>query len=169
MEAKTKNRSGEERKERKSMTVAVRTITRVGLVAAAYIAITFALAPISFGMVQVRLSESLTVLPIVMPEAIPALYIGCLLANILGGMGLWDIFLGSFITLLAALATYALRRSKLAYLPPILFNAFGVSAYLAPLTGIPYWYWVAGVGFGQSIAVALGALLLSRFKKFIKY
>lgn len=168
METKTKGQKNRDGGQRKPISLTTKTITRVGLIAAVYIAVTFALAPISYGMVQVRLSEALTVLPIIMPEAIPALYIGCLLANILGGMGPWDIFLGSFITLLAALATYALRRSWLAYLPPVLFNAFGVGAYMASLTGIPYWYWVAGVGAGQTVAVAVGALLLVRFKKFIK-
>lgn len=130
-------------------------LTRAGLIAAVYAAVTWALAPISFGPVQFRVSEALTTLPILFPEAIPALFVGVMLANTIGGLGAVDIFGGSLVTLLAAYATYLLRGSWLAYWPPILFNAFLVSAYLAPMFGVPYWPTVGYIGLGQAGVVLL--------------
>ncbi|MCK4590192.1 MAG: QueT transporter family protein, partial [Candidatus Latescibacteria bacterium] len=111
----------------------VKYLTRVGLIGALYAALTLALAPISYGPLQVRVSEALTVLPYVMPASVWGLFIGCFLANWLGGLGPWDIFGGSLLTLLAAILTYWVRKTGkpwLAPLPPVLVNAFGVSAYL---------------------------------------
>jgi uncharacterized membrane protein len=102
------------------------------VIAALYTALTVAFAPISYSNIQFRVSESLTVLPILMPESIPALYIGAMIANIFGGFGMQDIIFGSLATLIAALGTYALRRiTVLALLCPVIVNALGVSAYLA--------------------------------------
>ncbi|MCL4426671.1 MAG: QueT transporter family protein [Firmicutes bacterium] len=130
-----------------------RYVSRGALIAALYIVITFALKPFSFGPWQFRASEALTVLPILWPEAIPGLYIGCFLANILGGLGPWDIFGGSAVTLLAAYITYHYRRSFLAYLSPIVLNAFLVSLYLAPILGLPYWSLVLSLGVSEAVVV----------------
>lgn len=83
---------------------------RAGVIAALYALLTVALQPFSFGIFQFRVSEALTVLPAIFPEAIPALFIGCLIANILGN-GIYDIFIGSFATLVAALLTYFVSKA----------------------------------------------------------
>ena len=75
------------------------------LIAALYTGLTFVLAPISFGPVQFRVSEALTLLPFCLPEAVPGLFIGCLISNMLGGFGIIDIVLGSAATLAAAWIT----------------------------------------------------------------
>lgn len=137
------------------MKISSRQIALAGIIGALYAALTIILAPISYGPVQVRVAEAMTVFPFLTPWAIPGLYFGCMAANIFGGFGLVDIFGGSLITLLAALATYFLRRYKkawLAPLPPILFNAFGVSLYLHILAELPYWLTVLYIGVGQTIA-----------------
>ncbi len=140
-------------------------IARIGAIAGLYAAFTFLLAAISFGPVQVRVSEALTLLPILYPEAIPALFLGCLLANLLGPFGAVDIFFGSLTTLIAAGLTYFLRRNYLAYLSPILCNAFLVSLYLFIFFRIPYWPTVLTIGLGESVAVlALGLPLLQLLK-----
>jgi len=114
------------------------------------------------------------------------LYTGCLLANLLGGMGLPDIVFGPVLTLAAGYATYALRKVPvLPFLPPVLFNALGVSAYLYFLLGIdfgfktiestgtlagtinwlvshPYWAMVLSIGVGQAIAVTAFGLIFMR-------
>ncbi len=133
--------------------MSIRSVARAAIIAAIYVVLTLAFAPFSYGPVQVRVSEALTVLPIFFPEAIPGLFIGCLLANVMGGLGVWDIFGGSLVTLLAAIGTYLLRRSWLAYAVPVLANAFLVSAYLAPLFHVPYWATVLYVGLGEAVAV----------------
>ena len=66
-------------------------IARAAVTATIYVLITYLFKPISYGPIQVRVSEALTLLPLLEYSAIPGLFIGCLLANILGGLGLWDI------------------------------------------------------------------------------
>jgi uncharacterized membrane protein len=137
------------------MSLSSKYIAHAGIIAALYAVITILLAPISYGPVQVRVSEALTVLPYLIPAAIPGLFIGCLLANIYGGLGIYDIVGGSFITLLAAFFTYLLSRTKkpiLAPLPPVFLNAFGVSFYLHFLFQMPYWLTVVYVGIGEIVA-----------------
>ncbi|MEW6244860.1 MAG: QueT transporter family protein [Bacillota bacterium] len=127
-------------------------MVRVGLLAAAYVALTMLFAPWSFGLVQVRVSEMLTVLPYVMPAATPGLFIGCLVANILGGLGVVDVVLGSSATLLAAFLTSKMPAPWLAPLPPVLVNALVVAWYLSVWAGVPYWMGMLSVFAGQVVA-----------------
>ncbi len=90
----------------------VRQIATAGLVAAAYTVITLVFLPISFGVYQIRVAEALTVLPFLAAAAIPGLFIGCLLANVFGGMGAVDIIVGPLITLVAAIMTRYTRRLR---------------------------------------------------------
>lgn len=143
-------------------------LAQAAAIAALYIALTVVLAPISYGFIQVRVAEVLTVLPLLTPAAIPALFIGCMIANAYGGLGLADILGGSTVTLLAALATYRLRKrpEAIALLPPVLFNAFLISIYLSPILQVSYWLLVLSIGAGQTIAVyGLGLPLLRALKK----
>jgi uncharacterized membrane protein len=143
-------------------------LVRGAIIAAIYVAVTLLLAPISFGPIQVRVSEALTVLPVLFPEAIPALYIGCLLANVGSPLGLVDILGGSAVTLLAAIATYRLRANvKIALLPPVLFNAFLISIYVRTVLQWPYWLTAVSIGIGQAVAVyGLGLPLLRYLKRY---
>lgn len=135
--------------------------TRGGLIAALYIVLVFAFQFASFGPIQFRVAEALTVLPIIYPEAIGGIFVGTLLANILGGLGPWDIFAGSLISLLAAIITYRFRKSWLAYASPIVLNAFLVSWYLSAVFAIPYWPIVLSIAIGQSgVVLGLGIPLL---------
>ena len=117
-------------------------MARGALIAALYAALTLMLAPISYGEVQFRLAEALTLLPILLPEAVPALAIGCLLANILGGATIFDIVFGTLATLLAAICTRALRgHLSAASAMPVLFNGVIVGAVVhycyAPVIALP--------------------------------
>lgn len=138
-----------------------RFITRVAFIAAIYAALTIYLQPISYGPVQVRVSEALTILPIFYVEAIPGLFLGCLIANVFGPFGIYDIVFGSLLTLFAAYLTYKLRKKVyLAFLSPVVINAFGVSAYLTFLTNVPYLILSAQIFLGELIAVVgIGSLL----------
>lgn len=73
---------------------ALRRLVRGALIAAIYAVLCAALAPISYGEVQFRISEALTILPLLMPEAVPGLFVGCLIANLIGGAGILDIVFG---------------------------------------------------------------------------
>ena len=104
---------------------------------------------------QVRVSEALTVLPYLTPTAIPGLFIGCLVANIYGGLGIYDIVGGSLCTLLAAYLTYLFSKTRkpvFAPLPPVVVNALGVSLYLHFLFQLPYWLTVAYIAVGEIAA-----------------
>jgi uncharacterized membrane protein len=152
------------RKQARQITAA--HLSRAGIIAALYVALTFLLSPVSFGPLQIRVAEGLTLLPILFPEAIFGLTLGCLIANLIGPFGAADIIFGSMTTLLAACLTYFFRRSFIAYLSPILLNAVFVSLYLHLLFAFPYWLTALSIGAGQSIAVlGLGIPLLHLLRK----
>jgi len=141
-------------------------LTRAALIAGLYVIITYILSPISFGPIQFRVSEALTVLPILYPEAILALFIGVFLSNIIGGLGMVDIVGGSLVTLLAAYGTYYFRDSFIAYLSPILLNGFLISIYLHLLFAIPYWLTVIQISISEAVVVLfLGYPLIRVLKK----
>ena len=113
-----------------------RMLAVCAMVAAAYAALTIALAPISYGAVQFRVSEALTVLPFFIPGTVWGLYVGCILANLFTG-NIFDILLGSLATLLAGLFTARFGRGGntvknrlLACLMPVVFNAVIVGAVI---------------------------------------
>jgi len=92
------------------MKITTRQLTQAAAIAAAYIVVTIAFAPISYGLVQFRISESLMLLAAITPAAIPGLFIGCVIANLYGGFGIMDIVFGSTATLLAAFLTNLIAR-----------------------------------------------------------
>ena len=96
-------------------------LASAGIIAAVYIALTFVFAPISFGEVQLRVAEALTILPVFTPAAVPGLFVGCLLGNLLGGAVLPDVIFGSLATLVGAYFTRKLRFAKpwMATIPPV--------------------------------------------------
>ena len=108
-----------------------RALARAGIIAALYAALTYAFAPVAYGPLQIRPAEALCILPIFFIEAVPGLFVGCALANLLSGYGLYDIGFGSLTTLAAAIVTYIigvlLRGNFLSAviggIPPVLFNA----------------------------------------------
>ena len=156
-------------KETKKLSVLF--MAQAAMIAAIYVVITLLFAPFSFGEVQVRLSEALTILPVFTPAAIPGLFIGCLISNILGGCIVPDIVLGSIATLIGAIFTYSLRnKSKyLAPVPPILANALIVPfilrfGYMVPL---PIPFMMVTVGIGEVISCGLlGMILYTALNKY---
>jgi len=127
-------------------------IIRVAMIAAIYVVLNIIFAPISYGPIQVRIAEALVVLPFIDPSAIIGLFLGCILANVIGPLGMVDIMGGSLCTLVAAYLTYKVKNPKLAPLPPVLINAFGVSIYLHLIFDLPYWITVLYIGIGEVIA-----------------
>ena len=112
-------------------------LVRGAIIAGLYLVLTLIFAPISFKAFQVRISESLTLLPFLTIDAIWGLFIGCFIANFFSPFGFIDVIFGSLLTLLAAYLTYLTRKTKKIYLapiPPIFINGFGVSFYLTMLS-----------------------------------
>lgn len=132
-------------------------------IAAIYVVLTMLVAPIAFGPIQFRFSEALTILPFFTPAAIPGLYLGCLLSNLLGGAVLWDVMFGSLATLIGAIGTYLLRKHRrLICLPPILSNTLIIPWVLRYAYGeaalLPYL--MLTVGIGEILAVGVCGNLL---------
>ena len=98
---------------------------QAAMIAALYVVLTYItnLLGLASGTIQVRFSEALCILPVFTPAAIPGLFIGCLISNLITGGIIWDIIFGSIATLLGALGTYFLRKKKFVYtLPPVIAN-----------------------------------------------
>ena len=145
-------------------------LTHAAMIAAIYVILTEIFAPISFSVGQVRIAEALTILPVFTPAAIPGLFIGCLIGNIIGGAVLPDISFGSFATLIGACFTYLLRKQNkfLAPLPPILSNTIIIPLILRYAYGLNYAvpFMMLMVGIGEIISCGvLGIILYSALAK----
>ena len=137
-----------------------RSLCLSALIAALYAALTLLLAPISYGAIQCRVSEAMTVLPILLPQAIPGLFVGCIIANLYTGV-ITDVIFGSLATLIAAIGTFLLRKKPLlAAACPVLANAVIVGLVLSLTNGWPVALTMLEVGAGEVAAVALGMLVL---------
>lgn len=147
-------------------------LTQGAMIAALYVV--FTLAANAFGLasmaIQVRFSEALAILPFFTTAAIPGLFVGCLISNLITGAQPLDVIFGSLATLMGAMGTYALRRNKwLAPLPPIVANVIVVPPLLAYVYQIPggLGYFALTVGIGEIISCGiLGMLLLFALNKY---
>ena len=156
-------------------------LCRAGVIAALYVALTYAFGAIAYqGFIEIRPAEALTVLPLFFPEAVPALWVGCMLANLGSPFIMYDVPLGGLATLVAALGTYGAGRLiknnvlKVAVggLFPVLVNAFVIPFVIILCGGaegydsavIAYWayfgslcatqaLWVYGLGIPLYVAI----------------
>lgn len=154
----------------------------VAMIAAIYTVLTLVLAPVSYGNLQVRISEALTMLPLVYSPGIYGVTLGCFLSNLIGAMtgvnptGYLDAIIGTLATLLAAICTYQCRNIKIGKYPvlsmamPAVFNFVFVGAELAYLY-MPDEFLLgllingAWVALGEIIAVILGYILVTVLEK----
>lgn len=146
-------------------------MTQSAMIAAIYVVITYLFAPCSFGEVQIRISEALTILPLFTPAAVPGLFLGCLIGNVLGGAILPDIIFGSIATLLGAVGTHLLRDQKPVFgvLPPIVTNILIVPFVLRYGYGVnlPLALMQLSVGLGEIVSCGvLGMALYSVLSKY---
>ena len=143
----------------------VMNLTQGAMIAACYVVLCLVFEPISYGGVQVRIAEALTILPLFTPAAIPGLFIGCLLANLVTGAMIWDIIFGSLATLLGAIGTYYLRKTRFAFtLPPVIANMIVIPPVLMLAYHVPdaWWFLVITVGLGEVISVCILGFILKK-------
>ena len=149
----------------------VQFLTQGALIAAIYVVLTIVFKPLSFGAIQVRFAEALTILPLFTPAAIPGLFLGCLIGNTIGMFVLPDIIFGSLATLIGALGTYLLRNRSpyVAPLPPILANTIIVPFILRYAYGVPgsIPFLMGTIGIGEVISCGILGLFL--YKLLRKY
>lgn len=143
-----------------------RTITKISLIAAIYAGLTIGLAPLSYNFIQLRVSEALTVLPFIMPQSILGLFIGCAIANIYGGLGLYDIVFGSLATLAGAYLTSKMPSKWLAPLPPVVVNGVVIGYMWSYFAQMPFYLTAGYVAIGQiGACYLLGLPLLHLLEK----
>ncbi len=133
-------------------------MSKIAVIAAIYFLLTYFFPAFSYGPFQLRIGESLAVLPILFPEAVFGLTIGCLLSNIVSVYGWLDMVFGTLATFLASLTSFFLGKILkgkscapfVAALPPVLFNAI-----ILPLVWFLY-------GVEENFFVMLGSILLTQ-------
>jgi uncharacterized membrane protein len=130
----------------------IRFLTESAAIAAIYVLLSIVFAPISYGLLQVRIAEALTVLPAFTPSAIPCLFVGCIISNIIGGNGPLDIIFGSLATLIAAFLSYKMPKRYLVPLPPVVVNALIVGFLLSYILDVSITIAIGWVALGQIIA-----------------
>lgn len=143
-------------------------IAQGGVIAALYIVLTVLLSPISFGIVQFRISEALCILPCLNVMAVPGLFVGCLVSNLISGAPVYDVVFGSLATLLAATLTYGMKRKNmnrwLYPLPAVILNGVVVGLLLKFLYEVPVALPLAmlSVGAGEAAVLYLLGMPLLR-------
>lgn len=146
-------------------------VVQSSLIAALYAAVTYFIAPLSFGAQQFRISEALTVLPVLTPAAIPGLTIGCLIANINSPFGIADVICGTLATFLAAVCTRLSRKIRFKNVPflsllfPVLFNGIiiGLEISIFLPEGFSFMSFLtmgASVAFGEAVVCYLAGIPL---------
>ncbi len=150
----------------------IKYLVEGAIIAALYVVLTEIanLAGLASGVIQVRLSEALTILPLFTNAAVPGLTIGCVLANILTGCAMWDVVFGSLATLLGAVGTYLIGRYVknkdikiwTAPLPPIISNTLIVPwvLYLVYQMEGTIPFFMLTVGIGEVISAGILGLML---------
>jgi len=144
----------------------VKTLCLSGIIAALYAGLTILLQAFSFGAIQVRVSEAMTLLPLLTPAAIPGLAIGCFIANLI--CSTWqDWVFGTLATLIAAILTRKLRKNiYLAAAMPVLANALIIGPVLYWMVGGSWLFNILTVGVGEAIACfLLGIPLIKSLEK----
>ena len=142
-----------------------REIAFGGIIAALYVILTYVANAfgLASGVIQVRISEALTILPVFTVAAVPGVTIGCLLANLLTGCAFWDIVFGSAATLLGAIGTRLLRKHPyIAWIPPVVSNMAIIPVVLQKVYNVPdaWWYLVITVGIGEVISCGVLGIML---------
>ena len=143
--------------------MSVMFITQGAVIAALYVVLVVIFNYMSFGPIQFRIAEALTILPYFTPAAIPGLFVGCIIANVLGGAIVWDIVFGSIATLIGAIGTYLLRKNKwLAPIPPIVANTIIVPFILRYAYGAEGMFamFFVTVGAGEIIVCGVIGMIL---------
>lgn len=159
-------------RRRNVLKIELKFIIKSAIIAAIYAALTIVLLPISYGPIQMRASEALSILPYFTSAAIPGLFIGCLIANIAGGLGWMDIIFGSLATLISAILTRMIPKSKkiLVPLPAVIVNGIIVGWVVSKVyteDTLPMAVTMLAVAAGQAVSCyGLGYPLLKLFEKY---
>ena len=154
------------------------SLALMGIIGALYIVLTLAFYPISFGPIQVRISELMAILPLFCGEAVIGLTIGCLISNLLGN-GILDIVFGTLATLISAVCTYFIGkkvkkdilRFTIGGFFPIIINAIVVPFTFLAIMELKELYLISAIQvfIGQTLSIyGLGGVVYFVFGKKIE-
>ena len=154
---------------KKQMRNSTAYLCRGAMIAACYVVLTYVanLFGLANGAIQFRISEALCILPIFLPEAVPGLFIGCLISNLITAGNPFDIVFGALATLIGAYGAWLLRKLPhkllwLATIPTVLANMLIVPPVLIFAYGVEdaYLWLVLTVGIGEVVCAAIGGTIL---------
>ena len=157
-----------------------KTLSRLGIIAGLYVALSVLVLPLASGVIQIRFGEAMTLLPLFFPEATVSLFIGCAIVNLISGCALTEIIAGSLITLIAGVLTAitgkVIKNKVLKIFVGGLFPVV-LNALLLPLVWyicygvIEYVYYLQAllIFLGQAVAIyGVGTLVFIAMEKIIK-
>lgn len=127
----------------------------IGATAAIYAVLTVAMAPISYGAVQLRLSEVMTLLAFVDPVFIPGLVLGNFIANLFSPFGLPDVVFGTLATFIAVFMMSKMKSMLIASFWPTIANGLIIGLELAIFTGAPFVSTALYVALGEFLVVTV--------------
>lgn len=137
------------------MNMSTKNLAKVAIVAALYVVLTVGLAPLSYGNIQFRVSEVLTLFAFINPMYIPGLVIGCVISNLFSPLGIIDVVVGSFATFISLYCMTKTKNIFVASLFPVIFNGIFVGLELYYLFSLPLLLTMAQVAIGEFVVVSL--------------
>lgn len=140
-----------------------------GVLAAAYFVLTLITYPLSYGLIQVRLSEILIILCFFNPKYLLGLTVGCLLANTFSTLNILDTLIGTVATLLSCVLISLMKNLLLSCLIPIIINAFLIGLEIYLFIGSPYWVAVGYVALGEFVVMVVSYILFANLRKSEKF
>lgn len=145
----------------------VKIIAEAAIIAALYAALTWLLAPISYGAIQFRISEVLVLLAVFKPRYAVGLIIGCFVANIPSSLGWWDMIFGTLATTLAVLPMIKIKKLWIAAIFPVISNGIIIALELYFALSIePIWLSILTVALGEAVVLyALGVPIMLIIKR----
>lgn len=144
----------------------IKTIAESAIIAALYVAVTWLLAPISYGAIQFRVSEVLVLLVFYNKKYFLPLVIGCFVSNITSSLGMYDMIFGTAATLLSLLMIRFCKNIWIAAIFPVLFNGFIIAFELSLLEIGEFWFNVVTIAIGETgVLYILGIPLILMLSK----
>lgn len=137
------------------MNLSTKNLAKVAIVAALYVVLTVGLAPLSYGNIQFRVSEVLTLFAFINPMYIPGLVIGCIISNLFSPLGIIDVVVGSFATFISLYCMTKTKNIFVASLFPVIFNGIFVGLELYYLFSLPLLLTMAQVAIGEFVVVSI--------------
>lgn len=143
----------------------VNKITRLAVIASLYVVLTIVFSFISYGDIQIRISEILVLLCFFRKDYFYGLTIGCIIANLFSPYGMIDVMFGTLATVLALLCVMNSKRLFVACIYPVIFNAIIIGFEIGYLDSIPYYLPMITVGIGEAISMAIGFFVMKKLRK----